>query len=123
MKKVYAIVLLMAFGFSMSAQEYGRKSLITTDQFEKNVRGLSIPGFSGRPQFETDEEDEFQAAYVQGNDVFMIKIEARHYPPGWSTSPYKLDGKDAEFGLMGQLAMLIIDLPETYSVLTLASTK
>jgi hypothetical protein len=121
---VIAIIAGLIVSSSAKAQDFDRKSLITFEQFKEKVSGVSVPGFSGRPQIENEEDEGiFQAAFLKGNDMFLIKIEARHYSPGWTASPYKLDGKNAEFGLMAQLAMLLVDLPETYSVLTLVSNK
>jgi len=120
---VLAVLVVLLITATTNAQEYERKSMITPEQFVEKVRGMNIPGFSGRPEFETDEEDEFQAAFLQGNDVLLITLEARHRPPTWSASPYKLDGKDAEYVSMGGMGTLVVDLPETYSVLTIGSNK
>lgn len=121
---VIAIIAGLIVSSSAKAQDFDRKSLITFEQFKEKVSGVNVPGFSGRPQIENEEDEGiFQAAFIKGNDMFLIKIEARHYSPGWTASPYKLEGKNAEFGLTAQLAMLIVDLPETYSVLTLVSNK
>ncbi len=117
---VLAVLLITA---TTNAQDYERKSMITPEQFVEKVSGMNIPGFSGMPEYETDEEDEFQAAFLQGNDVLIITLEARHRPPTWSASPYKLDGKDAEYVSMGGMGSLVVDLPETYSVLTIGSNK
>ena len=118
--------ILLVFGAysNLSAQNNERKSAITFEQFKDKISGISIPGFLAKPQIEEEEdEDTFQATFTKGKDLFIVKIEARHYPPGWTGAPYKLNGKNAEFGTVGQLAMLIIDLPETYSVLTLISNN
>ncbi len=123
MKKSITFSLLLALVVSVTAQDYDRKSLITFEQFKDKVSGLSIPGFSGRPQFDDGIEDELEAVFMQGNDIFMIKTEARRYPPVWKDTPYQFDGKDAEFMVLGNLGMLLIDLPETYTVLSLASTR
>ncbi len=123
MKRICTLVLLFAMGISMTAQDYERKSMITPEQFIEKVRGMNIPGFSGRPQFETDEEDEFQAAFMQGGNILLITLNARHRPPTWSASTYKLDGKDAEYVFRSGMGTLAIDLPETYSVLTIGSNK
>jgi hypothetical protein len=120
MLTVLAALLITA---TTNAQDYEPKSLITPEQFIEKVRGMNIPGFSGRLQFETDEEDEFQAAFSQGGEIVIITLNARHRPPTWSVSPYKLDGKDAEYVFRNGMGTLAIDLPETYSVLTIGSNK
>lgn len=114
---------MLALIMSVSAQNYDRELLITFEQFKEKVSSVNIPGFSGKPQFDDELDDEYQAAFIQGSDVFMITIEARHNPPVWMGSPYDLEGKSAEFVVMGNLGMLMIDLPEVFSTLTLASTK
>ncbi len=123
---VTAIVAGLFITATANAQDDDRKSMITTEQFVEKVRDMKVPGFSGRPQFETDIEGEFQAAFIQGNDILLITLAARRVSPTWSGSPYKLDGKDAEYVLissMGGMGTLAIDLPETYSVLTIGSNK
>ncbi len=121
------LLLLATIGLLITAttiaQDYERKSMVTVEQFVERVSSMSIPGFSGRPQFETDEEDEFQAAFLQGNDILLITLAARRVSPTWSASPYKLDGKDAEYVSISGMGTLVIDLPETYSMLSIGSTK
>lgn len=123
MKRNILIAILLAFTVSLQAMNTDRESLISWEHFKEQVSDLNIPGFSARPQFENDDIDGFQAVYMQGNDLFLIQLEARDYQPVYSGTPYKLDGKDAEFMVMGQLGMLMVDLPESYSILTLASNK
>ncbi len=123
MKRTITLSIMLAMVVSVTAQDYDRASLISFEQFEEQVIGLNISGFSGRPQFDDEEEGIFQAYFLDGDDVFMIKIEARHSPPVWMGSPYEFDGNIAEFMIISNMGMLIIDLPETYSVLALASTR
>ena len=123
MKKIILLITMLALTVSLQAMSTDRESLVSWEHFKELVRDLSIPGFSARPQFENDDMDGFQAVYMQGNDLFMVKLKARNYQPGFSGTPYKLEGKEAEFMVMGQLGMLMVDLPESHSILTLASNK
>lgn len=124
MKKIKSVVMvfLLIMAGSLQAQDYQREPLITFEQFEEAISNLRIQGFGATPYIEED-EGEYEAAFVQGNDVFMIKIEPRNHQPVWHKGSYKLDGKDAEFSLIANMGILIIDLPDTYSVLSLSSTK
>lgn len=122
MKKTIVFTIMLAWVFCAMAQDHDREILISSEQFETQVRTLRIPGFSGRPLFEHEEEG-YQAVFMQGNEVFVINLEARHYPPTWMGSPIQLDGLQAEFTVMGGMGMLIIDLPAAYAVLSLVSNK
>lgn len=123
MKKTTTFSLLLALVISVTAQDYDRQSMISFEQFREKVSGINIPGFNTRPQFDDELDDELSAVFVQGNDIFLIKTEARRYPPVWMDAPFDFDGKEAEFVVVGNMGMLMIDLPETYTVLTLASTR
>jgi len=118
-----AVLAVLLITSTTNAQDDERKSMITPEQFVEKVSGMKIPGFSGRPEIETDVDDEFQATFLHGHDVVIIKLESRRVSPTWSASPYKLDGKDAEYVSMGGMGSLVVDLPETYSVLTIGSNK
>lgn len=116
-------ILFAAITFSAQAQDYIHKPLFSFEVFQEHVSKASIPGFTMPPELENlEDEGEFMAAYVAGNDVFMIKIETRWNTP-WDTPPYHVDGKAAEFYIFNELAMLMIDLPELNSILTVGSNK
>ncbi len=105
-----------------SAQE---KMKISFVKFSEMVKTLKISGFPTLSEITEEEGEyaEYQAYFLTGNDMFSVKLEPRKGGPNWSSSPYLLDGKKAEFAVSGNLSMLFIDLPAIESVLTLISNK
>lgn len=121
---ILPIIAVLLLSGNAKSQDFERKSLITFKQFTEKVSVLKIQGFSGKPQFESDDDEgEYSAYFIQGGESVVIKLEARHYPPAWTTGRYKLDGKDAEYGSLPNMGILTVDLPDTYSILNIGSTR
>ncbi len=99
--------------------------LVSFTEFEAIVKSLKVTGFSSVSEIteEQGEYAEYQAYFISGNEMFSVKLEPRKGGPTWSSQPYLLDGKKAEFAVTGNLSMLFVDLPAIESVLTLISNK
>jgi hypothetical protein len=121
-QKSLLILLLILFFHISPAQE---NMTISFGEFKNIVKSLQITGFPTLSEITEEEGEyaEYQANFLSGNDMFSVKLEPRKGGPTWSSTPYLLDGKKAEFALAGSLAMLFIDLPALESILTLISNK
>ncbi len=122
MQKISTTLCLIMISSLLFAQGLNDEPPISFEQFREQVKNLRVPGFSGGPQME-QEEGEYTAAFVQGEEIFMIQLGHRMHPPEWSNSPYKFEGKDAEYVNIGWMNILAIDLPGIQAFLTLGSTK
>jgi len=123
MKKTILIIFTVFLVSGVLAQDYDKQKLLSFEVFKKEISQVRISGFSGNPTFEDEDEGEFSAFWTNGNDVLVIKLETRYYPPVMNIAPYKFENKNSDFALIGELAVLIIDLPEVHAVLSIASNK
>ncbi len=125
MKKLVVVsIFLAAFITTTQAQEeLLYKPFFTFEVFKEHVSRLSIPFFNKVSEFENyEDEGEYEALYLKGDDILLIKIEYRE-GKAKDMPQYLLDGKDTEFYNISGLGMLIIDLPDINSILTISSNK
>ncbi len=121
-KLIGGVIASFLISGSAIAQE---EMAITFDEFEAVVRQLKIPGFSSIAEVSEEEGEyaEYQAYFFAGNNMFSLKMEPRKGGPVWGSTSYLLAGREAEYAVSGNLAILTIDLPPLESVLTLMSNK
>ena len=125
MKKLLIVVILLSVFsvISYAQDELLQKPFFSFDEFKESVSGVSVPGFDGVSEWEDNQEEgEYLAIFLKGTAILFIKIEYREHK-GMVESLYYLDGEGADFYTLNDLAMLMVDLPETNSILTIASNK
>ncbi len=120
----FAIVFIVGSTNTVQAQDdLLLKPYFSFEVFQEQVSGVSVPGFRSVTEFEDNEyEGEYLAIYVNGEDVFFIKIEYRD-TKGIDSPHFYLNDNAAEFYTMNDLTFLMVDLPAINSILTLGSNK
>ncbi len=124
-RDIVLTVLLLLFATGGNGLNPDRRMLVGFDRFTESVKNIKIAGFPGNAMIEIPDEDEreYTAHFISGKDVLGIKLEVRYYSPISQDTKYIFNGYEADFAVMGQMAILIVDLPHLCTILTVLSNK
>jgi hypothetical protein len=117
-----ALPLLLLSSFAtLQSQEL----LTSFDEFLTAAKKGASPEFSEliEASIESYELPEYHADFSNGGQgILTFKLEA-HRGSVWMNGPYAFHETQAEFTVMGGLAMLLIELPDLDAMLMIASNK